>query len=63
VIYKDANITVTAFPTKHAFPETYGYRFDTADRSIVISGYPSGERRLRSADFFAPLAAGRCPAI
>jgi ribonuclease BN (tRNA processing enzyme) len=38
VIYKDANITVTAFPTKHAFPETYGYRFDTADRSIVISG-------------------------
>src|SRR5216684_56206 len=30
--------TVTAFPTKHAFPETYGYRFDTADRSIVISG-------------------------
>jgi ribonuclease BN (tRNA processing enzyme) len=38
VIYKDTNVTVTAFPTKHAFPETYGYRFDTADRSIVISG-------------------------
>ncbi len=38
VIYKDANVTVTAFPTKHAFPETYGYRFDTSDRSIVISG-------------------------
>jgi ribonuclease BN (tRNA processing enzyme) len=38
VIYKDANVTVTAFPTKHAFPETYGYRFDTTDRSIVISG-------------------------
>ncbi len=38
VIYKDANVTVTAFPTKHAFAETYGYRFDTADRSIVISG-------------------------
>jgi ribonuclease BN (tRNA processing enzyme) len=38
VIYKDANVTVTAFPTKHAFPETYGYRFDTADRSVVISG-------------------------
>ena len=38
VIYKDANVTVTAFPTKHAFRETYGYRFDTADRSIVISG-------------------------
>jgi ribonuclease BN (tRNA processing enzyme) len=38
VVYKDANVTVTAFPTKHAFPETYGYRFDTADRSVVISG-------------------------
>ena len=38
VIYKDANVTVTAFPVKHAFAESYGYRFDTADRSIVISG-------------------------
>jgi ribonuclease BN (tRNA processing enzyme) len=38
VIYKDANVTVTAFPTKHVFPENYGYRFDTSDRSVVISG-------------------------
>src|SRR5207245_1946552 len=37
VIYKDANMTVTAFPTKHAM-ESYGFRFDTPDRSIVISG-------------------------
>src|SRR5499433_178823 len=37
VIYKDANVTVTAFPTKHAM-ESYGYRFETPDRSIVISG-------------------------
>jgi ribonuclease BN (tRNA processing enzyme) len=37
VVYKDANVTVTAFPTRHAM-ESYGYRFDTADRSIVISG-------------------------
>jgi ribonuclease BN (tRNA processing enzyme) len=37
VVYKDANITVTAFPTKHAM-ESYGYRFDTPDRSIVVSG-------------------------
>jgi ribonuclease BN (tRNA processing enzyme) len=37
VIYKDANVTVTAFPTKHAM-DSYGYRFDTPDRSIVISG-------------------------
>lgn len=39
VIYKDAQVTVTAFPTRHGeWPETYGYRFDTADRSVVISG-------------------------
>jgi ribonuclease Z len=37
VIFKDANVRVTAFATKHAM-ESYGYRFDTADRSIVISG-------------------------
>ena len=37
IIYKDANVTVTAFATKHAM-ESYGYRFDTPDRSIVISG-------------------------
>src|SRR5215813_10877658 len=37
VVYKDENVTVTAFPTKHAM-ESYGYRFDTPDRSIVISG-------------------------
>lgn len=36
-VYKDANVTVTAFATKHAM-ESYGYRFDTADRSVVISG-------------------------
>jgi ribonuclease Z len=37
VVYKDANVTVTAFPTKHAM-ESYGYRFETADRTVVISG-------------------------
>ena len=37
VAYKDANVTVTAFATKHAM-ESYGYRFDAPDRSIVISG-------------------------
>jgi ribonuclease BN (tRNA processing enzyme) len=36
-VYKDENVTVTAFATKHAM-ESYGYRFDTPDRSIVISG-------------------------
>jgi ribonuclease BN (tRNA processing enzyme) len=37
VIYKDANVTVTAFATRHAM-ESYGYRFETPDRTIVISG-------------------------
>jgi ribonuclease BN (tRNA processing enzyme) len=37
IVYKDANVTVTAFPTKHAM-ESFGYRFDTPDRRIVISG-------------------------
>lgn len=36
-VYKDSNVTVTAFATKHAM-ESYGYRFVTADRTIVISG-------------------------
>lgn len=37
VVYKDQNVTVTAFATKHAM-ESYGYRFETPDRTIVISG-------------------------
>jgi ribonuclease BN (tRNA processing enzyme) len=37
VVYKDANVTVTAFATKHAM-ESYGYRFDAAGRSVVVSG-------------------------
>jgi ribonuclease BN (tRNA processing enzyme) len=37
VVYKDEKVTVTAFPTKHAM-ESYGYRFDTPDRVVVISG-------------------------
>jgi ribonuclease Z len=37
VVYRDSNVTVTAFRTEHAM-ESYGYRFETADRTIVISG-------------------------
>ena len=37
VVFKDKNVTVTAFATRHAM-ESYGYRFDTPGRSIVISG-------------------------
>lgn len=39
VIYKDANVKVRAFRVKHgSWPHAYGYRFETADRVIVVSG-------------------------
>src|SRR5664279_1464764 len=39
VVYRDANVTVTAFPVKHGiWREAYGYIFQTRDRKIVISG-------------------------
>ncbi|MGB6386517.1 MAG: MBL fold metallo-hydrolase [Terriglobales bacterium] len=39
VIYRDANVTVTAFPVKHGiWKEAYGYIFQTRDRKIVLSG-------------------------
>jgi ribonuclease BN (tRNA processing enzyme) len=39
LVYKDANVTVHAFAVAHgSWDFAYGYRFDTADRSIVISG-------------------------
>jgi ribonuclease BN (tRNA processing enzyme) len=40
VVYRDENVTVTAFRVPHGdWREAFGYRFDTSDgRSIVISG-------------------------
>lgn len=40
VVYKDDRVTVTAFRVPHEawWPNAFGYRFDTPDRSIVISG-------------------------
>ena len=39
VVYRDKNVTVTAFAVKHGtWDQAFGYRFDTADRSVVISG-------------------------
>jgi ribonuclease BN (tRNA processing enzyme) len=39
VVYRDANVTVTAFLVKHGiWDQAFGYRFDTKDRSVVISG-------------------------
>src|SRR5712692_3994558 len=47
VIYRDAKVTVTAFPTKHAL-ESYGYRFDTPE--TAASSFPATPtlRRRRS---------------
>jgi ribonuclease BN (tRNA processing enzyme) len=39
VIYQDENVKVTAFLVKHgSWKQAFGYRFDTPDRSIVLSG-------------------------
>lgn len=39
VVYEDSLVKVTAFAVQHGnWPHAYGYRFDTPDRSIVISG-------------------------
>lgn len=39
VVYKDQNVTVKAFRVNHgSWREAFGYRFETADRTIVISG-------------------------
>ncbi len=39
VIYKDANVTVKAFRVPHgSWKYAFGYRFETRDRTIVISG-------------------------
>ena len=39
VVYRDDNVVVTAFAVSHGdWDHAFGYRFDTPDRSIVISG-------------------------
>ncbi|HXT16540.1 MAG TPA: MBL fold metallo-hydrolase [Gemmatimonadaceae bacterium] len=38
-VYRDSLVRVTAFEVLHgSWPHAFGYRFDTPDRSIVISG-------------------------
>ena len=39
VVYRDDRVTVTAFPVHHgSWDEAFGYRFETPDRRVVISG-------------------------
>ena len=47
VVYKDDLVTVTAFRVAHGqWPDALGYRFDSRDRSIVISGDTSPSQEL-----------------
>lgn len=39
VVYRDSNVVVTAIPVAHEdWPVAFGYRFETLDRVIVVSG-------------------------
>jgi ribonuclease Z len=39
IIYRDANLTVKAFRVNHgSWPEAFGFRFETNDKVIVVSG-------------------------
>jgi ribonuclease BN (tRNA processing enzyme) len=39
VVYKDENVTVKAFPVHHgSWKQAFGYRFETPDKVIVLSG-------------------------
>jgi len=39
IVYRDANVTVKAFAVDHgSWREAYGFRFETPDRTIVVSG-------------------------
>jgi ribonuclease BN (tRNA processing enzyme) len=47
VVYRDDRVTVTAFAVDHgAWRQAFGYRFQTPDRSIVISGDAGPKSRI-----------------
>jgi ribonuclease BN (tRNA processing enzyme) len=55
VVYDSAGVKITAIPVLHgSWKEAYGYRIDTPDRSIVISGdtrpSPALEQAARGVD-------------
>ncbi|MGB7621175.1 MAG: MBL fold metallo-hydrolase [Terriglobia bacterium] len=46
-VYRDQNVTVKAFAVHHGqWAHAYGYRFETRDRSIVISGDASPDSAI-----------------
>ena len=46
VVYRDERVTVTAFAVPHGAAQAFGYRFQTADRSIVISGDTGADSKI-----------------
>jgi ribonuclease Z len=46
LVFQDENVKVTAFPVPHGDLQAFGYRFQTADRTIVISGDTSPSSAL-----------------
>jgi ribonuclease BN (tRNA processing enzyme) len=47
IVYRDERVTVTAFAVKHgAWEQAFGYRFQTPDRTIVISGDTGPDSRI-----------------
>lgn len=47
VVYRDSNVTVTAFAVLHgSWPLALGYRFEARDRTIVISGDTRGSEAI-----------------
>ena len=47
VVYRDDRVTVTAFAVPHgAWRQAFGYRFQTPDRTIVISGDTGADSRI-----------------
>lgn len=47
VVFRDERVVVTAFQVKHgAFEQAFGYRFQTPDRTIVVSGDTGPDSRV-----------------
>jgi len=46
LIYQDSNVKVTAISVAHGELQAYGYRFQTVDRTVVISGDTSPSAAL-----------------
>ena len=47
IVYRDRNVTVTAFPVHHGDElDAFGFRFETKDRTVVISGDTSPVQSL-----------------